>query len=53
MKSRNFKKQLLNYCLLGASVLLLSSCNRGYGCPTNFSVDVFDALKSILVAVIF
>ncbi|NJB84698.1 hypothetical protein GGR26_000443 [Lewinella marina] len=25
--------------LSAASVLLLSSCNRGFGCPTNLSLD--------------
>ena len=25
----------------GASLLLLSSCNRGFGCPTNLSLDGF------------
>lgn len=29
-----------------AVLVLLSSCNRGYGCPTNFSVDVMDVLKA-------
>ncbi|WP_157976136.1 hypothetical protein [Lewinella sp. IMCC34191] len=37
--------------LTAASLLLLSSCNRGYGCPgTNFSVE---ELVSGLVALLF
>jgi len=37
------KKQTLNRLIPGIFSFLafafLSSCNRGYGCPTNFSVD--------------
>ncbi len=37
------KKQTLNRVIPGAFTLLaivaMSSCNRGYGCPTNFSVE--------------
>lgn len=29
-----------------ATLVLLSSCNRGYGCPTNFSIDLLDVLKT-------
>lgn len=37
--------------ILGAlSLALLSSCNRGYGCPNNFSLN--DALSSFVDAVI-
>jgi hypothetical protein len=37
------KKQTLNRLIPGVlsllAVAVMSSCNRGYGCPTNFSVD--------------
>ena len=26
------------------ATVFLSSCNRGYGCPTNFEVEVNDSL---------
>jgi hypothetical protein len=29
-----------------AALVLFSSCNRGYGCPNNFSLDVMDVLKA-------
>ncbi|PPK85792.1 hypothetical protein CLV84_2699 [Neolewinella xylanilytica] len=37
--------------LAASTILLLSSCNRGYGCPgSNFSVDDFvSALITLLV----
>lgn len=36
--------------LAGAFVLLLSSCNRGYGCPgSNFSIeDIFSSLIALI-----
>lgn len=40
-------KKLLSQRLLTLAVMLMiifsSSCNRGYGCPTNFSVKDFFA----------
>jgi len=35
-KSRNFFYALL----LIASVVATTACNRGYGCPTDFSLEV-------------
>ena len=32
-------KNLLPVFVLLLCVVALSSCNRGYGCPTNFSLD--------------
>ncbi|MFN7117190.1 MAG: hypothetical protein ACK4TA_10355 [Saprospiraceae bacterium] len=29
-----------------AALVFFSSCNRGYGCPTNFSIDFVDVLKA-------
>ncbi|WP_170254444.1 hypothetical protein [Phaeodactylibacter luteus] len=31
------------------SAIALSSCNRGYGCPSNFSAD--EALSSVVTTV--
>ncbi len=32
------KKNLLKIVLLFAVILVLSSCNRGVGCPSDFSI---------------
>ncbi|HKK77802.1 MAG TPA: hypothetical protein VJ953_22180 [Saprospiraceae bacterium] len=33
------KNNRLQTLLLILAVFAISSCNRGYGCPTNFSID--------------
>ena len=33
------KNNRLQTLLLLLAVFAVSSCNRGYGCPTNFSID--------------
>lgn len=38
MKSNSFKLILAAVGLF-VCISVMSSCNRGYGCPTNFSVD--------------
>lgn len=38
MKSKRFK-QLLYVAVLLVSVSAFSSCNRGVGCPNNFSMN--------------
>jgi hypothetical protein len=45
-------KQPVRTILLAVLTIALSSCNRGYGCPTNFSLkafigDVFEALVAL------
>ncbi len=47
------KKSLKKIVLFAAALVVvasLSSCNRGYGCPSNFSLDssLIDFAKSIL-----
>lgn len=52
MKNKTLR-QTLAICALIALAASFSSCNRGYGCPSNFSVDkvvgkvVVEAIKSI------
>ncbi len=38
MNKKNFKSRL-SFALPALCALALSSCNRGVGCPTNFSID--------------
>lgn len=35
--------------LLLAAVLSLSACNRGYGCPYDFSISADNAVEAIAV----
>ena len=43
-------QRLLTVGLTLASLLAFSSCNRGYGCPTNFDLNetVIDAVQGLL-----
>ena len=48
------KNNRLQTLLVVAAVFALSSCNRGYGCPTNFSIDdLFQIVVQSLSAFIF
>ena len=45
-------KQPIRTLLLAVLAIALSSCNRGYGCPTNFSLkgfisNMFEALIAL------
>jgi hypothetical protein len=45
-------KQPIRTLLLAVLAIALSSCNRGYGCPTNFSLkgfmgNLFEALVAL------
>ncbi|MCR9100706.1 MAG: hypothetical protein NXI25_12180 [bacterium] len=44
------KKIVKNTALAVIAVTALSSCNRGYGCPNNFSLN--DALTTVVDTVI-
>jgi len=33
------KNNRLQTLLILLAIITVSSCNRGYGCPTNFSID--------------
>ena len=47
---RSFKASRLSVPVVAAVLLALSSCNRGYGCPTNFSIE--EVLGSCVQAVL-
>ncbi len=52
MKNKNLRK-IAAYAAFFAMAGISSSCNRGYGCPNNFSMndhllDVFTAVISFL-----
>lgn len=42
-------KKSLNFLLVFALIALTFSCNRGYGCPTNFSLNdlIAEAVKTV------
>ncbi|MEQ8705842.1 MAG: hypothetical protein RIC19_18080 [Phaeodactylibacter sp.] len=44
------KKIIKNTALAVVAATALSSCNRGYGCPNNFSLN--DALNTVVDTVI-
>jgi hypothetical protein len=37
---KSIKANLSKIVMLGLGVLLLSGCNKGVGCPNNFSLDI-------------
>jgi predicted small secreted protein len=45
MKKRNFKS-ILAIAVLLAFTLSMTSCNRGYGCPNNFSLKSLTSVVS-------
>ncbi len=50
MKIKNLKKSLI----LVLAVISFASCNRGYGCPTNFSIeDVLVSLMNMTAGILF
>lgn len=48
MKNKSLLKSSVKASLAVVALLIFSSCNRGYGCPTNFSIDIVDVLKSMV-----
>ncbi len=46
MKNKTLVKNAAKTFFAAVALMLFSSCNRGYGCPTNFSVDFWDVLNS-------
>ncbi len=46
MKNKSLVTKSAKTLVAIAALVFLSSCNRGYGCPTNFSIDVMDVLKA-------
>jgi len=45
-KKFNFRP---SYALLALAAMALSSCNRGVGCPTNFSLETTDLVDVAVV----
>ena len=45
MKLPQLKKRVTNFLVIAATIGTFS-CNRGYGCPTNFSID-FDWVELV------
>ncbi len=53
MKIKNLKKDAGSLFILAAT-LLMTSCNRGYGCPTNFSFeDLFGYAAQLFASILF
>lgn len=46
MKNKALVKNSAKIFFAAVALMVLSSCNRGYGCPTNFSVDFWDVLNA-------
>lgn len=46
MRNKSLIKKSAQIFVAAAVLVLFSSCNRGYGCPTNFSIDLLDVLKA-------
>ena len=42
------KKRNPSILIATLAVVLLSSCNRGYGCPNNFSLDLNDVIQTVV-----
>lgn len=49
MKNRTLVRNFAKIIVAASVLMVFSSCNRGYGCPTNFSVDIVDVLKSAVL----
>lgn len=47
---KNQKRSIPGLMLVLVALIGLSSCNRGYGCPYDFSIA--DTMSTILVAVV-
>lgn len=47
------RQRVLNIAIALVAITALSSCNRGYGCPTNFSVNdwVIDAVQMVVTTI--
>jgi hypothetical protein len=54
MNIQKLSKKPLNLLAAAAIIVCFSSCNRGYGCPTNFSIsDFFQDLCVALIGLFF
>ena len=49
MKNKTLVKGTSRLFIAAAVLMIFSSCNRGYGCPTNFSTDIFDVARNLLI----
>ncbi|NRB65560.1 MAG: hypothetical protein HRU40_21510 [Saprospiraceae bacterium] len=50
---KNMKRRSNTTLAAFFALIVLSSCNRGYGCPTNFSIEDGWNVLINLVAVLF
>ena len=48
---KNLLRNLVAFVLLLTFAATVSSCNRGYGCPNNFSIDANDVIEVAAEAV--
>jgi hypothetical protein len=54
MNFKNVSKKALRVLAAASIIVAFSSCNRGYGCPSNFSLgDFFQDLVIAVVAFLF
>jgi hypothetical protein len=54
MNFKNVSKKALRVLTAASIIVAFSSCNRGYGCPSNFSLgDFFQDLVIAVVAFLF
>ena len=53
MKGRNFK-QLVVLLAFAATIGTMTSCQRGYGCPNNFSIETVAAqvISTVAAAIV-
>jgi hypothetical protein len=52
MKIRNASSKSLAFVIVVLLCGSVFSCNRGYGCPTNFSLDdVFNVAVQVVVSI--
>ena len=44
------RQRIINLALALGAIVVFSSCNRGYGCPTNFSINdwLIDTVKVVI-----
>ncbi len=48
MKNKTLFRSYAKTFLAIAAIVMLSSCNRGVGCPTNFSIDLYDIIHTVV-----
>lgn len=51
MNSKSIKK-VIPFIILLATIVTFSSCNRGMGCPNNFSMDAVSSVVDNVTTII-